>query len=70
MNNTLALPPRGTLRILGTLRPQANVLGISEQMQPQRCNVLGPPAYGYVPTLLYSNPQLWDNSNREHVQVL
>ena len=32
MNKTLALPPRGTLRILGTLRPQANVLGISEQI--------------------------------------
>ena len=31
-NKTLALPPRGTLRILGTLRPQANVLGISEQI--------------------------------------
>ena len=32
MNKTLALPPRGTMRIMGTLRPQANVIGISEQI--------------------------------------
>ena len=27
--------------------------------------MLGPPACGYVPTLHYSKPQLWENSKRE-----
>ena len=36
MNKTLSLTPRGTLQILGTLRPNANVLGIRADWNP-RC---------------------------------
>ena len=42
IDKTLAQPPRGTLRILGTLRPQANVLGISEQVGALKVQCAGP----------------------------
>ena len=42
IDKTLAQPPRGTLRILGTWRPQANVLGISEQVGALKVQCAGP----------------------------
>ena len=36
---TLAVPLRGTTHKLGTLRPQAKLQGISEELGPQRCEV-------------------------------
>ena len=48
LNKTLVRPPRGTLWILGALRPQANVLGISEQVGAPEVSVQGPSAYGHV----------------------
>ena len=56
MNKTLALPPRDALRILGTLRPQANVLGISEQIGAPEVSVLGPHLCGHVPMLTIPIP--------------
>ena len=38
------------LRKLGILRPQANVLEISEQVGAPEVSVQGPSACGYVPT--------------------
>ena len=42
IDKPLAQPTLGTLRILGTLRPQANVLGISEQVGVLKVKGAGP----------------------------
>ena len=42
IDKTVAQPYRGTLRILGTWRPQANVLGISEQVGALKVQCAGP----------------------------
>ena len=49
LNKTLVRPPRGTLWILGALRPQTNVLGISEQVGAPEVSVQGPSVYDHVP---------------------
>ena len=50
-SKTLKRPPRGTL---GILRPQTNVLEISEQVGAPEAYVQGPTAFGYIPT--FTNP--------------
>ena len=62
IDKTLAQPPRGTLRILGTLRPQANVLEISEQIGAPEVSCAGPTGEWIRPDSHHSNPQLWLNS--------
>ena len=42
IDKTLAQPPRGTIRILGTLRRQANVLEIGEQVGVLEVQCAGP----------------------------
>ena len=54
LNKTLVRPPRGTLWILGALRPQANVLGISEQVGAPEVSVQDPSSYGHIPA--FTNP--------------
>ncbi|KAK2182537.1 hypothetical protein NP493_350g01027 [Ridgeia piscesae] len=56
----------GTLRILGTLRPQANVLGISEQHGAPEVLCAGPTNVSTRPDLHHSNPQLWTTGRLLH----
>ena len=62
IDKTLAQLPCSTLRILGTLRPQANVLGISEEIGAPEVLCAGPTNVWTRPDLHQSNPQLWVNS--------
>ena len=46
------------------MRPQANVLGISEQVGVPEVLCAGPTNVWTRPDLHHSNPQLWVNSQR------
>ena len=50
-DKTLVQPPCGTPSRLGTLRPQANVLEISEQIGAPEVSVQDPHLCGHVPML-------------------
>ncbi|KAI0224296.1 hypothetical protein LSAT2_024684, partial [Lamellibrachia satsuma] len=56
IDKTLAQRTRGTLRILGTLRPQANVLEISEQIGAPEVSCAGPTGEWIRPDSHHSNP--------------
>ena len=64
LDKTLAQLPCNTLRILGTMRPQAIVLGISEQIGAPDVLCTGLTNVWTCPDLHQSNPQLWVNSQR------
>jgi len=53
---TLAGPLRGTTHQLGTLRPQANQSGISEELGPQRWGVQARPAWWTRPGTYQPSP--------------
>ena len=62
IDKTLAQLPCSTLQILSTLRPQANVLGISEQTGAPEVLCAGPTNVWTRPDLHQSNSQVWVNS--------